>query len=210
MGLPALIIATLSFALSLITFFHQHFSKFYRLGIAADSFKPNIKEEILFTRLTFINESSDPIIIYDVTILDEDEKPFPEGDGHLIFESHKVSSVFRTGVSTVTDEITSLLPITIAPYSHSSRYYAFYFTGQSSETIYNKSSYYLECETSKGLFINELTTFSYSFGYENRHGSYRLKRIFWHESKLRSLFNLKFLNRLRLTTLAKLKRYRGQ
>ncbi|MCB5955200.1 hypothetical protein [Enterococcus sp. CWB-B31] len=110
----------------------------------------------------------------------------------------------------MTDESTSLLPITIAPYSYSSSFYAFFLSGESAETIYNKSTYYLETETSHGLFVNKLTTFSFNFEYETRYNKSRLMRIYWHQSKWRKFFNPEFQNKLKLPKLVKIKRNKEQ
>lgn len=184
----ALGISILSFLISCSLFISGLLSKRYKLGISINESYPNVIDEILFLRVSFINESSSPITIQNLMILDHRGKQFLSRDslkktsyfdryfspGELYPRKIKVIGHSRTGNHLDLNESTAYLPMVVAPYSSTSAFFAFKFSNDDSEIVNGYSDVLLEVETSKGFF-----TIPKRIVGETRKNRVRLIQIYW-------------------------------
>lgn len=151
-------------------------SKIVNLSITPKAKLSNCVDEIFFLKLAFSNESSLPISIMDLKIsipgeasIFSAEKGF---EGILVADPIAVSeSLTRCQNSKVIihNEITMTLPVTIAPYSSISGYFAFYAWGEDSAILCNKDLI-MKVRTSRKTFELELSLSCcnfYDFSYKD-------------------------------------------
>ena len=71
-----LAISILSFLFSAFIFFSQILSNRYKLGISINESIPDTEKELLYLRISFINESSAPITIQNLILLNHKKETF--------------------------------------------------------------------------------------------------------------------------------------
>lgn len=151
-------------------------SKITNLSITPKAKLSNCVDKIFFLKLAFSNESSLPISIMDLKIsipweglISSTEKGF---GGTSVVDPIPVSeSLTRYPNSRVVthNEITMTLPVTIAPYSSISGYFAFHAGKQDSAILCNKE-FVMKVRTSRKTFEFEMNLNGcnfYDFSYKD-------------------------------------------
>lgn len=142
----SLAIAIVSLAISVYIFISKHYRELYRLGLNNSQAIFDTEEKVMYVELTFVNESSLPLTIENLTATLEESQSYSSNVGELINEKRNVIDrdhrFFRK-----MDAETKTLPITLEPYSTTSYYFAF------SEFLVYSHDYFLEVETPNRFIV---------------------------------------------------------
>lgn len=175
----SLTIAIVSLVISVYIFISQRYRELYRLGLSNSQAIFDTEEKVMYVELTFVNESSLPLTIENLTATLEESQSYSSNVGELINEKRNVIDrdhrFFRK-----MDAETKTLPITLEPYSTTSYYFAF------SEFLVYGHDYFLEVETPNRfiVFTFNPNKKNYSIGIEKK-GRSRLLVVTWRQHKLR-------------------------
>lgn len=158
-----LAISILSFLFSAFIFFSQILSNRYKLGISINESIPDTEKELLYLRISFINESSAPITIQNLILLNHKKETFVDygmpneyaiSNGELFPERVSVGSKYPNLNKSFKAE-TEYLPFVVQPYGSFTGFFAFFLKGRDSVIVDNNVDIFLEVETSKGFFLTE-------------------------------------------------------
>ncbi|WP_242327910.1 hypothetical protein [Lactococcus lactis] len=175
-----LTIAIISFLMSARNYFKDILNSRMNLGVNfAKKLVVNDVNDTLFIKFNFINHSSNPITIFNLKLLDKNKQPYSGGQdseeygvapGDAI--PTKIKVVERFHVTPVKDysECSSILPVTLAPYSAKTDYFSFFFEGQEGNIIRNAPENYLLIQTTKGNIIYPLNAGSYCYEIDEKTG----------------------------------------
>ncbi len=175
----SLAIAIVSLAISVYIFISKHYRELYRLGLNNSQAIFDTEEKVMYVELTFVNESSLPLTIENLTATLEESQSYSSNVGELINEKRNIIDKDHRSFRNM-DAETKTLPITLEPYSTTSYYFAF------SEFLVYSHDYFLEVETPNRFIVFPFNPNkkNYSIGIEKK-GRSRLLVVTWRQHPLR-------------------------